>query len=683
MLRSAVVVPLLFATGLLAQTVETIPLRAILLGGNETQQPAVTAAGGATVWLHVVRDASGKIVSGSVDTGVGYNLGSNQTLTGFNISSGAAGADGTVAVPFTFTQMDANGRGALPAAQTAFPSTDVSLDTINAILADPSQFYVNVLSSAYPGGVMRGQLARATTVVRMGLMIPENEVPPIASKPWSATGAVMLLLTRDAQNVPNSAYVIFDVAYRGFPDDQSFTGLHVHLGAAGVNGPVTIDSGLKGPVPVAAGGSGVLHYESEVDLTRANAIDTINAFVNNPMGAYINVHTTAYPGGAARSQLMFTDKTEFQVNMATANEVPPVTGVTAQTPGKITVYTIRGATGAATAGAVLFDVNPSFPANTTFTGLHIHNGLAGANGPVRIDSRLGSFPILVGAGGSGNITRLVTVGSGDALATLNTLLMNPQNTYVNIHTSVNPGGATRVQLGTAADVPSITTVQTNAPGAAFVKLAPGSQFVITGTGLTNVPGDLTGFNNLQTAPTSLNGVSVTFAGVQAPLSSISGTQIFGQVPFEVAPGQVAVAVTTPNGVSQTFPVTLLSAAPAIATGPNGVFATHADGTAVTPSSPATAGEVIYVNAVGLGQTNPPLTTGAVVPTNVTFTAGQLDARIGGYNTSVVSAVATPGSIGSYRVGIIVPAGLQPGQGNAPMLLQMGLITSNVVALPVR
>ena len=684
MLRSAVVVPLLFATGLLAQTVETIPLRANLLSGNETQQPPTTASGAATVWLHVMRDSAGKVVSGSADAVVSYNVPDGGTLTAMHIHRGAAGVDGPVVVPFTLARTDVSGRGALPATQTAFPSTSVPLDTINDILANPSQFYFNVHSSTAPNGVMRGQLMRTEMLVRIALMIPENEVPIIAGRQMSATGTFMLIFSRDALGNPNSAYAVFDVAYRGFPEDQSFTGLHLHRGAAQTNGPVTIDSGLTGRVPVAAGGAGVLHYENEVDLNRAGAIDTINALVNDPSGVYMNVHTTEFPGGAARGQMLRTDRADFQVNLTTANEVPPVTGLTAQTAGKISVFTVRnGSSAAADAGAVLFDVNPAFPADTTFTGLHIHNGLAGANGPVTIDTRLNGSPILFGTGGTGNITRLVTVGSGTGLATLNSLLLNPQNHYVNIHTSQFPGGATRAQLGVAAQTPTITSIQTGIPGATFVKLAPGSTFQIVGTNLTNVGTDLSGFNGLQRAPTSLNGVSVTIGGIAAPLSMVSANEIRGQVPFEVAPGQRALVVTTPAGVSQTFPVDVLGAAPAISFGANGAIATHANGNPVTQANPAVAGETIYITATGLGQTTPPLTTGAVVPTNVTFTAGQLDARIGGYNTSVLSAVALPGSIGSYRVAVVVPQGIQPGTGNAPMLLQLGLITSNVVALPVK
>ena len=70
-----------------------------------------------------------------------------------------------------------------------------------------------------------------------------------------------------------------------------------------------------------------------------------------------------------------------------------------------------------------------------------------------------------------------------------------------------------------------------------------------------------------------------------------------------------------------------------------------------------------------------------MPENVLFSANTLSARIGGLNTTVQSAVAEPGMPGIYRVKIVVPDGISQ-SGNAPMLLQIGLVTSNVVALPV-
>lgn len=687
MLRSVLVFPFLLATGLFAQnataitTVESIPYRAILSSANETQQPPSPATGAATVWLHLVRDSKGAVISGSVDANVNYNFPVAGSATAMHIHKGPAGVDGPIVLPFTLARTDVSGAGTFPAAQTNFASSSVTLDTINGILADPTQFYFNVHSTDAPGGVMRGQLQRAEVIVRLGRMIPENETPPIGGQPWMGVGAFELIVSRDGNNAVNSAYAIFDVAYQGFPAGTNFTGLHIHTGGAQVAGPVTINSGLRGPVAAGANGSGSLHYEGEVDLTNAATLNAVNGVITNPGGFYINAHTSDFPGGAIRSQLQTADKMDFTAFLGPDQEVPPVTGFAGSAPSRVTVYTLRNADGSVSAGAVIFDENIQFPAGANVTATHIHDGIAGVNGPVIIDSRLRSTPVLVNDG-TGNIYRLVTVADAAGVATLNSIVATPWKQYLNIHSTANPGGAVRAQLvPNSTTLPSITSVQADVPFASLTTLAPGSNFVINGTNLAFIGTDLSGFNNPSVLPTSLNGVSVTVGGASVPLSLVGPNLIGGQIPFNVSPGQQPVVVTTPTGASKSFLVTIAGAAPAVQYGPNGAIATRqSDGKAITPSNPATAGDVVIVTATGLGQTTPALLTGNVVtlpyPVNT-----DVAARIGGVNTAVLYARAMPGVPGLYQVAILVPPGIPA--GNAPLLLQIGLVTSNVVAIPVK
>ncbi len=691
MSKSVLAIPIILAAGLFGQTpaptpvqtVETIPLRAILSSANESVQPANPATGAVTIWLHVVRDSSGNVVSGSVDASVGYTFTTANSATAMHIHKGATGADGPIVLPFTLARSDVSGTGNLPMAQTNFPSTAVSLDTINAIVADPSQFYFNIHTPDAPAGVMRGQLQRAETVVRMAIMQPENETPPIGGQPWKGVATVMLVLTRDGRGAANSAYVIFDMAYSGFPAGTNFTGFHIHNGAAQVSGPVVIDSGLKGPVAGGADGTGVLHYETEVDLGRMGISDVLNSFSNTPTGLYINAHTSDFPGGAIRAQLQRTDRMDFQVTMTPDQEVPPVTGLAASAPSRVTVYTLRNSDASIAAGTVVFDENPRFPTGNTITATHIHDGVAGQNGPVTIDSRLRSSPLLVNDG-AGNIYRLVTVADAKGIATLTSLVTTPYKQYLNLHTSANPGGAVRSQMSAATtSLPTITGVQTAAPYASLTTLAPGSNFVINGTNLAFVGTDLSGIQNLSALPGSLNGVSVTIGGVNVPLVSVAPGEIRGQVPFNVPTGQLPVVVTTSNGASTAFMVRVASASPAILYGPTGVVATRqSDNSAIGASSPASAGDVVIVTATGLGQTNPALTSGNLVDTSQPYTTqNDVGARIGGINTTVLYARALPGLPGLYQVAIVVPQGVA--SGNAPLLLQVGLTTSNVVAIAIK
>jgi hypothetical protein len=70
------------------------------------------------------------------------------------------------------------------------------------------------------------------------------------------------------------------------------TDAHIHEGAAGVNGPVVIAL-----VPPETGDPGDTSACIPADPTVLTNIS------QNPAGFYVNVHNSAFPGGAARGQL--------------------------------------------------------------------------------------------------------------------------------------------------------------------------------------------------------------------------------------------------------------------------------------------------------------------------------------------------------------------------------------------
>jgi hypothetical protein len=106
---------------------------------------------------------------------------------------------------------------------------------------------------------------------------PENEIPPAAS---NGSGGALVTLNQ------GQGEVCWDVTV----DDLAAPVIlaHVHEGAAGVPGPVVVDfvfpaNGLSGCV--------------DADATLVKEIR------QNPAGFYVNVHTTAFPGGEVRGQL--------------------------------------------------------------------------------------------------------------------------------------------------------------------------------------------------------------------------------------------------------------------------------------------------------------------------------------------------------------------------------------------
>src|SRR5919112_6305376 len=91
---------LLTLTGcfLAAQTSETIPFRAVLLPSNEVPPININASGAATIWLHVVRDAQGRVISASTDFNVSYQFPGEVRITGLHIHRGRAGDNGPVLI---------------------------------------------------------------------------------------------------------------------------------------------------------------------------------------------------------------------------------------------------------------------------------------------------------------------------------------------------------------------------------------------------------------------------------------------------------------------------------------------------------------------------------------------------------------------------------------------------------
>jgi len=687
-MKNLILLLLAFAALGIAQTAESIPFRALLSPANEV--PAVTdfnASGAATIWLHVVRDSSGQVTSGSVDFRVSYSFPGAVSLTGLHIHRGAAGVNGPVTINTGIGGAagpvdDATGKGTIVRQAQVAADATAALETIRGMLADPSGFYVNMHTSVYPGGIIRGQLQRAEMTVLMGLMSTLNEIPAITDLTASSITSVVVLSTFDSSGGLTSAQVIFDANYT-FPAQVTFTGFHIHTGGAAINGPVTINTGIGGGANAVLSdpsGSGNLHYEVEVPMTNAAAVSAVSRLPYYPGDYYVNLHTTTYAGGVIRAQLRSTDNMVFPVTMLPSNEVPAVSGLNARADGTVSVRTLRNADGLVAAGTVIFDANYRFPADTTFTGFHIHDGAAGINGPVTINTGVRSE---ASATGAGNLYRIATVTTAAGLATLNSLVKDPEKHYVNLHSSVNAGGAVRAQLAAeSAQTPVVGPIISAVSDPALKTVAPGGLMTIFGSSFAKAATDLSGWAGAS-VPTSLNGVKVNIGGGQdAPVIAVSPTHVVVQVPVSTAPGAQTVLVTNSNGPGSTGTVTVAATAPAIwFDGVGGLVVKNADFSLVRPTNPSTAGEILLIYSTGLGQTTPLQQTGMPTPQSPSAKTGDVIVTIGGANAEVIYSLASPGFVGLYQTAVRMPAGVTA--GNAGVTLKMGSALSNVVMIAVR
>ena len=141
----------------------------------------------------------------------------------------------------------------------------------------------------------------------------------------------------------------------------------------------------------------------------------------------------------------------FTAILLPGNEVPPITNADVSASGtmQLTMTVTRDAANNITGATYDFAVHVTgFPAGTTLTGAHIHNGPAGVNAPVVVGLPLSSAD----TGLAGGQATIVKTGLSSSSATVSPaqvaqgIFNNPAGNYFNVHTTVNPGGAIRGQL---------------------------------------------------------------------------------------------------------------------------------------------------------------------------------------------------------------------------------------------
>jgi hypothetical protein len=141
-----------------------------------------------------------------------------------------------------------------------------------------------------------------------------------------------------------------------------------------------------------------------------------------------------------------TENIIFQAQLLASNEVSPVVVAPSEqgTVGLATVtLTVTRSGGTITAASSRFDVSLNgMASNSVIILAHIHEGGAGVNGPVRIDSGLSpAAPVPASFGASFSRSGLATTPA-QAQAIIN----NPAGFYFNVHTALSPGGVARGQL---------------------------------------------------------------------------------------------------------------------------------------------------------------------------------------------------------------------------------------------
>jgi hypothetical protein len=121
-----------------------------------------------------------------------------------------------------------------------------------------------------------------TKCAAYAVLKPGNENPPTASK---TLGAAAIKI--------NGTTLSFAVTIAN-PLRETFFAGHIHIGAADVNGPVRV-------LLFSGSNDRTLFFQAaQIQITDQNA----TAICNDLAGHYVNYHTTQFPGGALRGQLV-------------------------------------------------------------------------------------------------------------------------------------------------------------------------------------------------------------------------------------------------------------------------------------------------------------------------------------------------------------------------------------------
>ena len=403
------------------------------MDGTQEVPPVTTTATG-----------TGAFVLNAAGTALSYTITVNGlTINAGHFHNGAAGVGAGVVKNLTFVNNTASG---------VWSSADATQPLTDSLLTEllRGRLYVNVHTTANPGGEIRGQVLQAAPAGFYAKMDGSQEVPPTSS---IGSGSVVVVLA------PGGT-----ATFRGTFTGLSPTAAHFHNGVAGVAAGV-----VKGFTLVNNTVSGTW---APGDATQPLTDALLRDLVRGKM--YANAHSTTNTGGEIRGQVLPATGLAFMATIDGSQEVPPVTTTASGTGGFI-----LNASGTQLNYTITFN-------GLTPTAAHFHNGAVGvAAGVVK------SLTIVNG-------TATGVWSSTDATQPLTDSMLVELlrgRLYVNAHTSANPGGEIRgqvlmasgagfaVKLDGSQEVPPVTT---NASATASVILNPNGTvtFDETVTGMT-------------------------------------------------------------------------------------------------------------------------------------------------------------------------------------------------------
>lgn len=466
-------------------------------------------------------------------------------------------------------------------------------------------------------------------------------------------------------------------------------------------------------------------YTGTVTITDPNAVDApqfvvVTALVGGTVPSTINFYLP--PGGSATQDFTTASPVKATISPASPWLSVAVNGegsFSFNVPYKITATAASGMSGASNATitltgssfapdnksiAVVLNVTtqPILEPNSTTITLH------GVQGGLK---QVDSIPITNGGMGTLTVSGATAAAASGSWLTASSAT-SAGSTAVNITadpTSLTPGtypGTVTIASNAANSsvvIPINFVVEAQQAPVAYAGAAVNNGTFLQGEALAQ--GDIAAVFGDQltlgaeTYPTglplgtTLNGTQVLVDNIPAPLFVITGGQIDFQVPFEVPAGATTLQVIRNGEKGNMIAVNIAAAVPRFLVlngGPYAVINTTTTPPLVTgnPSHPAKAGDELVAYVIGLGQTTPPLQTGAAAPSSPLPKVPNVKVCFGGDTPfSKVDcfvpdyAGASPTLVGLYQLDIKVPAGLP--SGDQSLYFVVGDIQSNTVQITLQ
>lgn len=365
----------------------------VSLDGVQEVPPVITGARGTGWVLWELDSLNSPRISYRVTIA---GLSSNQTAAHFHAAP--SGVAGPVVQPISFGG-DSTASGIW---------TGVADSAITHLAK--GNLYVNIHSTNFPGGEIRGQVNRTAEWVHYVDLSGSNEVPPVTTTGRGAGWAVL--------NTNMNSFK-YQVTYARL--QSSYTASHFHIAPPGVAGPVVRAITFTGNT---ASGEWTNLPDSVVrHILKGNV--------------YMNIHTSGNPGGEIRGQLKgFVGAVGYSSNLDGSQEVPP-TNTGARGTGVVVHYVPFSAS-----VDTIYYLATIAGLSGSLTASHFHVGAPGVSGPV-------VHPISFSDSTASN----QWLGFADSIITH----LAKGNVYFNVHSSNFPGGEIRGQVRLGSGV--VTGIQ--------------------------------------------------------------------------------------------------------------------------------------------------------------------------------------------------------------------------------